>query len=28
VLEVRPICESFAVALPPDAGNAMICSFE
>jgi hypothetical protein len=28
MLELRPICENCAVALPPDATNAMICSFE
>jgi hypothetical protein len=28
MLELRPICENCAVALPPDVGNAMICSFE
>jgi hypothetical protein len=28
VLELRPICENCATVLPPDAANAMICSFE
>ena len=28
MLELRPICEHCAVALPPDATDAMICSFE
>jgi hypothetical protein len=27
-LELRPICEHCAVALPPESGEAMICSFE
>lgn len=27
-LELRPICEHCAVELPPDAPDAMICSFE
>ena len=27
-LELRPICEHCAVELPPDALDAMICSFE
>jgi hypothetical protein len=28
MLELRPICENCATELPPDAANAMICSFE
>ena len=28
MLELRPICEHCAKALPPDAADAMICSFE
>jgi hypothetical protein len=28
MLELRPICEHCATPLPPDATNAMICSFE
>jgi len=28
MLELRPICENCAAALPPDASNPMICSFE
>ena len=28
MLELRPICEHCAKALPPDSGEAMICSFE
>ena len=28
MLELRPICENCAVALPPAALNAMICTFE
>jgi hypothetical protein len=28
MLELRPICENCATELPPDATNAMICSFE
>ncbi len=28
MLELRPICENCALALPPAATNAMICSFE
>jgi uncharacterized protein len=28
MLELRPICEHCAVALPPDATKARICSFE
>lgn len=28
MLEIRPSCEHCKVALPPDATNAMICSFE
>ena len=27
-LELRPTCEHCNKALPPEAGNAMICSFE
>jgi hypothetical protein len=28
VLELRPTCEHCDCALPPEAGNARICSFE
>ena len=28
MLELRPICEHCAKALPPDSADAMICSFE
>jgi hypothetical protein len=28
VLELRPICENCAAELPPEATDAMICSFE
>ncbi len=28
MLELRPICENCARPLPPDAPDAMICSFE
>ena len=28
MLELRPICENCAVALPPVATDAMICTFE
>jgi hypothetical protein len=28
MLELRPICEHCAVALPPDSTDARICSFE
>jgi len=28
VLELRPICENCATDLPPEATDAMICSFE
>lgn len=28
MLELRPICENCAVALPPEATDAMICTFE
>lgn len=28
MLELRPICEHCAAALPPDSTAAMICSFE
>ena len=28
MLELRPICENCAVALPPAAADAMICTFE
>ncbi|HEX8954901.1 MAG TPA: DUF1272 domain-containing protein [Burkholderiaceae bacterium] len=28
MLELRPICEHCAKALPPDSSEAMICSFE
>jgi len=28
MLELRPICENCATALPPSATDAMICSFE
>jgi uncharacterized protein len=28
MLELRPICENCAKPLPPDATEAMICSFE
>ena len=28
MLELRPICENCARTLPPDAVDAMICSFE
>lgn len=28
MLELKPVCECCAVALPPGAGNARICSFE
>jgi len=28
LLELRPICENCAADLPPDAADAMICSFE
>jgi hypothetical protein len=28
MLELRPICEHCAKALPPDATDAMICSYE
>jgi hypothetical protein len=28
VLELRPICENCAAALPPESDDAMICSFE
>lgn len=28
MLELRPVCEHCAVALPPESPHAMICSFE
>ncbi len=28
MLELRPVCENCNAALPPDATNARICSFE
>ena len=28
MLEIRPTCENCNTALPPDSGNAMICTFE
>ena len=28
MLELRPICEHCAVALPPESSDALICSFE
>ena len=28
MLELRPVCEHCAKALPPESGEAMICSFE
>ena len=28
MLELRPVCENCATPLPPDATNAMICTFE
>ena len=28
MLELRPVCECCAAALPPDSGDARICSFE
>jgi uncharacterized protein len=28
MLELRPICEHCGTALPPDSGEARICSFE
>ncbi len=28
MLELRPVCECCAKALPPDAADAFICSFE
>lgn len=28
MLELRPVCECCARALPPDSGDAFICSFE
>ena len=28
MLELRPVCECCAKALPPDSGDAWICSFE
>jgi hypothetical protein len=28
MLEIRPVCENCAIALPPESVTAMICSFE
>lgn len=28
MLELRPVCENCATPLPPDATDAMICTFE
>jgi hypothetical protein len=28
MLELRPVCENCATPLPPEAANAMICTFE
>jgi uncharacterized protein len=28
MLELRPVCENCATPLPPEATNAMICTFE
>jgi hypothetical protein len=28
MLELRPVCENCAKPLPPEAGDAMICTFE